>query len=86
MKTRKSRLEQLTAKEIEAITAHAEKNKNVPLVATQQVNMRLRTETLRRIKALASVRGIPYTTFLSRLLQEDIDRLWSVFKNPTSLP
>lgn len=80
MKERKSHLEKLTAEQIEAITAKAEKSRNVPRVASQQVNMRLDGETLERAKELASVQGIPYTTYLTRLLREDIDRLWEVFK------
>ncbi len=80
MKEKKSRLESLTSEQIEAITAQAEKSQNVPKVSSQQVNMRLDEETLERAKELAQAQGIPYTTYLTRLLREDIDRLWGVFK------
>ena len=80
MKARKSHLERLTSDQIEEITAHAEKNHNVPLVTSQQVNMRLDMETLGRAKKLAQTQGVPYTTYLTRLLKEDIERLWRVFK------
>lgn len=80
MKVRKSQLEKLTAEQIESITAKAEKNQNVPKVSSQQVNMRLDGETLERAKELAQALGIPFTTYLTQLLREDIDRLWGVFK------
>jgi len=80
MKTRKSKLEQLTNAQIEKITEKAEKNKKVVLVTSSQVNMRLDGETLERAKQLSSVQKVPYTTFLTQLLKEDIDRLWKVFK------
>lgn len=79
MKT-KSQLERLTAEQIEAITARAERNPNVPKVTSQQVNMRLDGETLTRAKKLAVAQGVPYTSYLTQLLKEDIERLWKVFK------
>lgn len=80
MSTPKSHLEKLTTKQIEKITAKAERNRNVPRVISQQVNMRLDGKTLQRAKELAQAQGIAYTTFLTRLLREDIDRLWDVFR------
>jgi predicted DNA binding CopG/RHH family protein len=80
MKARKSRLERLTADQIEEITALAENAKHVPRVTSQQVNMRLDGETLMRAKKLAVAQGVPYTSYLTRLLKEDIERLWQVFK------
>ena len=79
MKT-KSQLERLTTDQIEAITARAERNSNVPRVTSQQVNMRLDGETLIRAKKLAVAQGVPYTSYLTQLLREDIERLWKVFK------
>lgn len=35
--------------------------------------------TLEKVKKLAEAQGLQYTTFLARLLKEDIDRLWNVF-------
>ena len=80
MKERRSQLERLTANQIEEITARAEKARNVPQVTSQQVNMRLDEETLARAKKLAVAQGVPYTSYLTRLLKEDIERLWQVFK------
>lgn len=80
MKERKSQLERLTPHQIEEITARAEKARNVPQVTSRQVNMRLDGETLMRVKKLAVAQGVPYTSYLTRLLKEDIERLWQVFK------
>jgi predicted DNA binding CopG/RHH family protein len=77
---KKSKLETLKPEQIEKITAAAEKKKNVPLISSTQVNMRLDGETLYRAKKLAERRGIPYTSYLTQLLREDINRLWDVFK------
>lgn len=79
MRTRKSKLESLTAKQIENITQQANRKKGVPLVVSTQVNMRLDPVTLEKVKKLAEAKGVPYTTYLASLLKEDIDRLWSVF-------
>ncbi len=80
MKERKSHLERLTTTQIEKITARAEKNPHVIQITSQQVNMRLDGETLVRAKKLAQTQSIPYTTYLTHLLKEDIERLWKVFK------
>jgi predicted DNA binding CopG/RHH family protein len=79
MKQKKSLLESLSSKEIEELTSAAEKKKNVPLVKSQQVNMRLDCEHLEKAQILAKFQGIPYTSFLTQLLREDLDRLWSVY-------
>ena len=42
---KKSILEKLSSKEIEEITSKVEKKKNIPLVKSQQVNMRLDGDT-----------------------------------------
>ena len=76
---KKKILERLTGKQIEAITIAAERRKDVPLVKAQQINMRFDTPHLKRAKQLAQAQGLPYTTFLTQLLYEDVDRLWSVF-------
>jgi len=80
MKNKKSILEKLTKVQIENITAHAEKRSDVPKLTSQQVNMRLDGNTLLRAKKLAKIQGVPYTSYLTRLLKEDIERLWEVFK------
>ncbi len=80
MKEVKSKLEQLSNNQIEKITAIVEKNRSVRLISSRQVNMRLDNETLSRAQQLASAQGVAYTSFLTRLLKEDIERLWKVFK------
>ena len=80
MKPKKSKLETLTKKQIENITGKVEKRSDIPLVSSKQVNMRVNDELLERIKLLASAQGLPFTTFLGRLIREDIDRLWKVYK------
>ncbi len=75
-----SKLASLSSKLIEEITLEAEEKKDIPLVHSQQVNMRVKAEFLAKAKILAKSQGKPLTTFLSALLYEDIERLWSVFK------
>lgn len=86
MKKKKSVLEKLSSKEIEEITSTAEKKKNVPLIKSQQVNMRLDKDHLERAQTLAKLQGLPYTTFLTQLLYEDLDRLWNVYKKAKKKP
>jgi len=80
MKKRKSKLETLTSKQIDEITAQSEKRKDVPIIKSSQVNMRVTSDLLTKIKKLAKAQGLPYTTFLTQLIAEDIERLWGVFK------
>ena len=75
---RKIRLEDLTTAQIENITKTAEKRKNVPLIKSKQVNMRIDPVHLERLKLLAKKCGEKYTTLMTRLLMEDIDRIWSL--------
>jgi predicted DNA binding CopG/RHH family protein len=79
-KNSRSRVEKLSALQIEEMTDKAERRKNIPLVKSQQVNMRIRGDTLAKAKKLAAAQGLPYTSYLARLLKEDIERLWGVFK------
>lgn len=83
MNTKKTRLSHLSNQQIESITKHAEKRSDVPLVKTRQVNMRIDTIHLERLRVLAEKTGEKYTTFLTRLLIEDIDRMWGVLKRNT---
>jgi predicted DNA binding CopG/RHH family protein len=76
----KSILASLTSADVEQITKHAENRTDVPLVASKQVNMRLNPETMARARKLAAAQGKPVTTFLANLLNEDVERLWSVYK------
>ena len=76
----KSILASLTNEDVDLITKHAENRTDVPLVASKQVNMRLNPETMARARKLAAAQGKPVTTFLANLLNEDVERLWSVYK------
>lgn len=76
----KSILASLSNADIDLITKHAENRTDVPLVASKQVNMRLNPETMARARKLAAAQGKPVTTFLANLLNEDVERLWSVYK------
>jgi predicted HicB family RNase H-like nuclease len=81
VKTRsKSSLAFMTSADVDLITKHAENRTDVPLVASKQVNMRLNPETMARARKLAAAQGKPVTTFLATLLNEDVERLWSVYK------
>ena len=76
----KSKLETLTKDDIEVITQLADKKKNVRLIKSTQVNMRIDQASLSKIKILAKKIGVPYSSFMAKLLLEDIERLWSVLK------
>jgi predicted DNA binding CopG/RHH family protein len=77
----KTKLQSLSSAQIKKITALANQKKNVPLISSvsKQVNMRVEVSTLDKIKKLAQIQGLQYTTFLTRLLKEDIDRLWAIY-------
>ncbi len=75
---KKSILETLTPEEIEKVTKKIAKKRNVPLVLSKQVNMRLSPETMSRAKYLAAIEGKAVTSYLAALLKEDIERLWRV--------
>lgn len=68
----------MTPEQIESVTQKIAKKKNIPLVASKQVNMRLSPETMKRAKKLAELEGKAVTSFLAALLKEDIERLWKV--------
>ena len=80
MSKNKSKLETLTDEQIEEITKHSEKRADITLIKSGQVNMRLSEDILKKAKDLAKAQNLPYTTFLTKLLKEDIDRLWAVYK------
>jgi predicted DNA binding CopG/RHH family protein len=77
-KKKKSLLETLTYDEIEEITRKADEKPITHIIKNEQVNMRVSSTYLKRIQTLADIEGIPCTTFLKKLLMEDIDRLWSI--------
>lgn len=78
MKKKKSLLETLTYDEIEEITRKADEKPITHIVNNEQVNLRVNSTYLKRIKTLAELEGLPYSTFVKKLLLADIDQLWSI--------
>jgi predicted DNA binding CopG/RHH family protein len=78
---KKSILEKLSPQEIESITKKIAKKKDIPLVKSKQINMRLSPDIMARAKKLALLEGRPVTSYLASLLKQDIERLWPTVKN-----
>ena len=76
----KSKLEKLTAKEIDLITQKAGKKKIVPLLVSKPTQFSLDEELDSKIKVLSISQGVPAYKFVLNLLREDVDRLWKVYK------
>ncbi len=60
------------------IMSNVSKKKNVPMIKSEQVNMRLSPAVIAIAKRLAIKAKKPLTTFLSELLVEDLERMWKV--------
>lgn len=69
---------ELTKNDFEEIMEKAIKKKNVPMIKSEQVNMRLTPDILKIAKELAKRSKKPMTTFLSDLLVEDLKRIWKL--------
>ena len=80
MRRATSRLDDLTTAQAEAITRAAGRRRNIPLVKIPPLKMCLDAECLGRARLLARVQGLSSTDFLSRMIREDVDRLWGVFQ------
>jgi predicted DNA binding CopG/RHH family protein len=80
MKHKKISVNDLTDAQFEEIMNKASKKRDVPLLKTAQVNMRLSPDLLFIAKKLAKRAKKPVTTFLAELLGEDLNRLWKVVK------
>jgi predicted DNA binding CopG/RHH family protein len=70
----------ISDKDFQEIMGGVIAKKNVPLIKSEQVNMRLSPSVILMAKKLALKAGKPLTTFLSQLLIEDLERLWKVAK------
>lgn len=70
----------LTDDQFNKIMDSVAKKKNVPLVKSEQVNMRLTKDMVFIAKKLAQRAKLPMTTFLTELLSEDLRRMWKVAK------
>jgi aspartate carbamoyltransferase catalytic subunit len=68
----------LTKNDFEEIMEKASKKKKVPMIKSEQVNMRLTPDILKIAKELAKRSSKPMTTFLSELLVEDLKRIWKL--------
>jgi predicted DNA binding CopG/RHH family protein len=66
----------LTKADFDEIMEAVGKKKNIPLIKSEQINMRLEPEVIKIAKILAKRAGKPTTTFLSELLKEDLSRIW----------
>jgi predicted DNA binding CopG/RHH family protein len=82
MKVKKSKknisVNDLSKNDFEEIMERSSKKKNVPLIKSEQVNMRLSPDILKIAKELAKRSSKPMTTFLSDLLIEDLKRIWKL--------
>jgi predicted DNA binding CopG/RHH family protein len=68
----------LTDRQFEEIMKNVSKRKNIPLIKSEQVNMRLPPDIVFVAKQLAKRAKKPMTTFLAELLSEDLRRMWKV--------
>jgi hypothetical protein len=71
---------QLSKSDLDEIMLSVEKKKNIPLVKSEQINMKLSPEILNVAQKLAKRAGKPTTTFLSELLKEDLLRIWRLIR------
>lgn len=79
MKTKEtSKLAILSKNDIDEITKFANKKRHVPLIKSTQVNVQIDKSSLTKIKILAKRSGVPYTTFMAKLLIEDVNRIWMI--------
>ncbi len=78
MKKKVLSVNDLTKEDFEEITKAAKKKKNIPLIRSQQINMRMTEDLVKMAKVLAKRAGKPTTTFLSDLLREDLLRIWKL--------
>jgi hypothetical protein len=76
----KSKLEKLTAGEIEAVTRKSMRKKKVPLVVSKPTQISLDKTISSKVEVLSAADGIPADKFVNRLLKEDINRLWKKFR------
>ena len=67
---------QLSEEDFHEIMSSVHKKKKVPVVKSEQINMRLSPEVVKVAKELAKRAGKPTTTFLADLLREDLLRIW----------
>ena len=81
MKKKKLVIDTLTSEDIEKITKNIGKKKKVPMIKTETLDITLDKEFAVKARKIARSQKIPYTTFISKLIQEDIERLWMIYSN-----
>ena len=80
MKKKRVGVNDLSDDQVNEIMAKVSKRKKIPLIKSEQINMRLSPDALFIAKALAKRAGSPVTTFLTSLLVEDLHRMWKIAK------
>jgi len=78
MAKKTSSVNQISDADFQEIMSAVDKKKKVPLVKSEQINMRLSPDVVKVAKELAKRAGKPTTTFLSDLLREDLLRIWKL--------
>ncbi len=76
----KSKLEKLTAKEIESITRKTMRNKRVPLVVSKPTQVSLDERISAKVEVLSSAEGVSTDKFVNKLLKDDVERLWKKYR------
>ena len=76
----KSKLEKLTAKEIETITRKTMQSRNVPLVVSNLAQICLDKKLSAKVEVLSSAQGVPTERVVNQLLKENVDRLWKKYR------
>jgi len=71
---------ELSDEDFNEIMSSVGKKKKVPIVKSEQINMRLAPDVVKVAKELAKRAGKPTTTFLSELLKEDLLRIWKLIR------
>lgn len=71
---------QLNKEDFKEIMSSVDKKKKIPVIKSEQINMRLSPDVIKVAKALAKRAGKPTTTFLSDLLKEDLMRIWRLLR------
>jgi hypothetical protein len=72
-------VDQITDEDFDEIMSSVEKTKRkIPLIKSEQINMRLSPDVVKVARELAKRAGKPTTTFLSDLLKEDLLRIWKL--------
>lgn len=78
MAKRNPSVNQLSDDDFREIMSAVDKKKKLPVVKSEQINMRLSPDMVTVAKELARRAGKRTTTFLADLLKEDLLRIWKL--------